>query len=241
MRFGSHCHQAAVAGILEGNMREAIKIDIWSDIACPWCYIGKRNFDNALTQLSQQDEPPRVEVAFHSFQLSPDSPIDLAQTDIDARMKARGLTQADAEAMMERVTEAAATAGLAYRMDLSHPTNTARAHALTHFAAQHGQQLPLMERLMSAHLCEGIHIGHIDNLVRLAEEAGLDPAEARAALEHGTYDDAVTQDRAQAAQYGITSVPTFVFNERAAISGAQPTEVFTQIIRQLWDKQNTAS
>lgn len=215
-------------------MTDAIKIDVWSDIACPWCYIGKRNLENGLATASADADAPQVEVVYHSFELSPDTPVDFEGGETDYLATHKGISPAQAQQMLDRVTGTAAEAGLEYRFDILKHTNTVKAHELLHFAKEQGRQLELAERLMSAYFTEGRHVGRIDELVALAGEVGLDEDAARAALESGRYLDAVRADQAQASQYGINGVPFFVIDGKYGVSGAQPAEAFAQIARQVW-------
>jgi predicted DsbA family dithiol-disulfide isomerase len=215
-------------------MTDAIKIDVWSDIACPWCYIGKRNLENGLAAASADDDAPDVEVTFHSFELSPDTPEDFDGGEADYLARHKGISAEQAGAMLDRVTGVAADAGLAYRFDLLKHTNTVKAHELLHFAKEHGAQAAMAERLMSAYFTEGRHLGREDELVALAGEVGLDAAAAREALQTDRYLPAVRADQAQASAYGINGVPFFVIDGKYGVSGAQPAEAFAQIVRQVW-------
>lgn len=217
-------------------MSEPIKIDVWSDIACPWCYIGKRNLENGLAATAADPDAPRVEVTFHSYELSPDTPADFDGDEIDFLAKHKGMPAAQVQQMLERVTGVAAEAGLEYRFDLLQHTNTLKAHELLHFAKEQGRQLEVAERLMSAYFTEGRHVGRVDDLVALAAEAGLDADAARDALESGRFAEAVQADKAQAAAYGINGVPFFVIDGKYGVSGAQPAEAFSQIVRQIWSE-----
>ena len=218
-------------------MTDAIKIDVWSDIACPWCYIGKRNLENGLAAASADDDSPQVEVTFHSFELSPDTPVDFDGGEAEYLATHKGISEDQAGQMLERVTGVAAGAGLEYRFDLLKHTNTVKAHELLHFAKEQGMQTQLAERLMSAYFTEGRHLGQEDELVALAGEAGLDRDAARDALRSGRFLADVRADQAQAAAYGITGVPFFVIDGKYGVSGAQPAEAFSQIVRQLWAEQ----
>ena len=215
-------------------MTDAIKIDVWSDIACPWCYIGKRNLENGLAAASADDDSPQVEVTVHSFELSPDTPVDFDGGEAEYLATHKGISEDQAGQMLERVTGVAADAGLEYRFDLLKHTNTVKAHELLHFAKEQGMQTQLAERLMSAYFTEGRHLGQEDELVALAGEAGLDRDAARDALRSGRFLADVRADQTQAAAYGITGVPFFVIDGKYGVSGAQPAEAFSQIVRQVW-------
>lgn len=213
---------------------DPIKIDIWSDIACPWCYIGKRNLEKGLAEAATDDDAPQVEIEYHSFELSPDTPVDFEGSSAEFLAERKGISLDEARAMNDRVSQIAEAAGLHYRFDLQHHTNTVKAHELIHFAKAHGRQLEMTERLLSAYFVEGRHVGRIDELVALAEEVGLDGGAARDALESGAYLDAVRADQAQARAYGINGVPFFVIDGKYGVSGAQPPEAFAQVARQVW-------
>ncbi|MEX0151499.1 MULTISPECIES: DsbA family oxidoreductase [Microbacterium] len=222
-------------------MTDAIKIDVWSDIACPWCYIGKRNLENGLAATASDDDAPVVEIEYHSFELSPDTPEDFDGGEVDYLSQHKGISPESAREMLDRVTGVAAEAGLAYRFDILKHTNTVKAHELLHFAKENGRQLELSERLMSAYFLEGRHVGRDDDLVALAVEVGLDEAAARDALSSQRYRPAVRADQEQAQQYGITGVPFFVIDGKYGVSGAQPVEAFAQIARQVWGERREAA
>ncbi len=215
-------------------MTDAIKIDVWSDIACPWCYIGKRNLESGLAAASTDENAPEVEVTFHSFELSPDTPVDFQGDELDFLATHKGIDRQQVRQMLDNVTGVAKNAGLEYRFDLLKHTNTVKAHELLHFAKENGRQHDLAERLMAAYFTEGRHLGQIDELVALASDVGLDPAAAREALESARYLDAVRADQAQAVSYGINGVPFFVVDGKYGVSGAQPANAFAQIVRQVW-------
>jgi len=213
---------------------DAIKIDVWSDIACPWCYIGKRNLETGLAEIAEDADAPQVEVTFHSYELSPDTPVDFEGSEIDFLAHHKGMPADQVEQMLERVTGVAADAGLGYRFDILKHTNTVKAHELLHFAKEQGLQKETTERLMSAYFTEGRHVGKIDDLVALAGDVGLDAEATREALESGRYLEAVRADQAQAQAYGIQGVPFFVIDGKYGVSGAQPAAAFAQIARQVW-------
>ncbi|MFG6445555.1 DsbA family protein [Microbacterium sp. P06] len=218
-------------------MTDAIKIDVWSDIACPWCYIGKRNLESGLAAASTDDDAPVVEVVFHSFELAPDTPVDFDGGETDYLSHHKGIPADQAREMLDRVTGVAADAGLEYRFDKLKHTNTVKAHQLLHFAKSEGKQPELTERLMSAYFTEGRHLGRDDELVALAAEAGLDADAAREALASERFLGDVRADQAQAQEYGISGVPFFVIDGKYGVSGAQPAEAFAQIARQVWGER----
>lgn len=211
-----------------------LRIDVWSDIACPWCYIGKRNLEDGLRAVSDDADAPQVEVTYHSFELSPDTPVDFDGSEVEFLAGHRGVPEEQARQMIERVTDVAAQSGLEYHYDVLQHTNTVKAHELLHYAKEHGRQLEMAERLMAAYFTEGRHVGRIDDLVTLAGEVGLDEEDVRAALESQRYLDAVRADQAQAQAYGIQGVPFFVIDGRYGVSAAQPADAFAQIARQVW-------
>lgn len=219
-------------------MTDAIKIDVWSDIACPWCYIGKRNLENGLAATAGDDDAPVVEIEYHSFELSPDTPEDFHGGEVDYLSQHKGISPDQAREMLDRVTGVAAEAGLAYRFDILQHTNTVKAHELLHFAKENGKQLELAEVLMSAYFLEGKHVGRDDDLVALAVEVGLDEDAAREALSSQRFRAAVRADQEQARQFGITGVPFFVIDGKYGVSGAQPVEAFSQIARQVWGERH---
>ncbi|CAM3733473.1 DsbA family protein [Smaragdicoccus niigatensis] len=210
-------------------MSEPIKIDVWSDIACPWCYIGKANLDAAIRGF----DGPEVEIEYHSYELSPDTPIDFEGSEVDFLVGYKRISPDQARQMLARVTSAAANAGLTYDFDRLQHTRTLKAHELLHFAKEHGRQYEMSERLFRAYFSEGRHLGQVDELVDMAADAGLDPQAAREALEQGTYASDVSADIAEAETFGINAVPFFIFDGRYGLSGAQPPEVFASALGQL--------
>ncbi len=221
-------------------MTNAIKIDVWSDIACPWCYIGKRNLEKGLAETAADADAPVVDVTFHSFELSPDTPVDFDGDEIDFLVGHKGMPRERVQEMLGHVTGVAADAGLAYDFDSLQHTNTVKAHELLHFAKEQGLQDAMTERLMAAYFTEGRHVGRVDDLVELAADAGLDADAARTALESGRYLSDVRADQAQAQAYGIQGVPFFVIDGKYGVSGAQPPEAFAQIARQVWAERAEA-
>jgi predicted DsbA family dithiol-disulfide isomerase len=222
---------------LDDSVTEPISIDIWSDIACPWCYIGKRNLEKGLEATAGDDDAPQVNITFHSFELSPDTPVDFDGDEIDFLSGHKGMPREQVEQMLSHVTGVAENAGLQYRFDLLQHTNTVKAHELLHFAKANDLQHEMEERLMSAYFTEGKHVGRVDDLVELAVEVGLDADQAREALESSRHLQDVRQDQAQAQAYGIQGVPFFVIDGQYGISGAQPPAAFENVLRDLWAKR----
>ncbi|MFF2495885.1 DsbA family protein [Agromyces sp. NPDC058064] len=220
-------------------MTSPIKIDIWSDIACPWCYIGKRHLEEGLAALG--DDAPDVEIEYHSFELSPDTPLDFEGSTVEYLAERKGMPVERVEQMLEHVTGVAAKAGLDYHFEKVAHTKTLKAHELLHFAKAHGKQLELKERLLKAYFVEGGRVNRIDELVVFASEVGLDADAAREALESGRYAADVQADIAQAGAYGINGVPFFVFEGKYGVSGAQPAEVFGQVLTQVAGERDGAA
>ncbi|MGE5333183.1 MAG: DsbA family oxidoreductase [Nitrososphaerota archaeon] len=212
-----------------------MKVEIWSDVVCPWCYIGKRRFESALAEFPHRDD---VEVTYRSFELDPNAPVDSAKSVTETLAEKYGVSLAQAAAMNSRVTGIAAEVGLDYHLEKAQRANTVKAHRLIHLAASKGRQNEVMERVMTAYFSEGEHIGDTATLTRLAAEAGLDADEAHAALESDAYADAVRADERRARMLGITGVPFFVVDEHYGVSGAQPAELFLQVLEQAWTESH---
>ena len=214
-------------------MSEKVKVDIWSDVACPWCYVGKRRFETALAGFSGRDDAPEVEIEYHSFELAPDTPVDFEGTEVDFLAKHKGMPAGQVEQMLGQMTTVAAAEGLAYDFDALQHTKTLKAHELLHLAKSRGKQVEMKERLLKAYFEQGRHVGRIEELAALAAEVGLDADEVRTVLANGDFEDDVEQDIAQARAYGISGVPFFVFNGKYGVSGAQDPAVFTQVLDQV--------
>nr|WP_265521756.1 DsbA family oxidoreductase [Oerskovia sp. JB1-3-2] len=213
-------------------MNEKLTIDIWSDIACPWCYVGKRRLETALAQRAAAGDDREVEIVYHSFELAPDTPVDFAGSEVDFLAGHKGMPPAQVEQMLAQMTELAAAEGLAYDFSALQHTKTLKAHELLHHAKAQGKQLELKERLLKAYFTEGRHVGRADELADLAAEVGLDRDEVLRVLESGEYAADVEADIAQARAYGISGVPFFVVDGRYGVSGAQSPDVFVQVLEQ---------
>lgn len=205
-----------------------IKVDVWSDVQCPWCYIGKRRFESAVDASGIP-----VEVEFRSFELAPDTPVDYEGTPVEYLADRKGVSPEQARQMVDRVTQLAAGEGLTYDYDHIHQTNTVKAHELLHYAKEHGRQGEMKEALLRAYFVDGGHVGRVDDLADLAASLGFDRADVVRALESGQYTAAVKEDVAQAAAYGIHGVPFFVFDGKYGVSGAQESNVFAQVLAQV--------
>lgn len=208
-----------------------MKVEIWSDIACPWCYIGRRRFETALNQFEHRDQ---VEIVWRSFQLDPSAPREYAGSINEMLAEKKGIDIQRAEAMHAHVTELAADEGLEYRFDRVRPGNSFDAHRLLHLAAHHNLQSEMKERLQKAYFTDGLPFGDPDTLVQLAVEVGLDADEARKAMESDAYATEVHADARRARMIGVQGVPFFLFDEKYAVSGAQPPDLFTTALERTW-------
>ncbi len=206
-----------------------LRVQVWSDIACPWCYVGKRRLEAAIGRLA---EAGQVEVVWRAFELDPAAPPVQPPGKSYAERLARkyGTSLAQADAMIERMTSIAASDGLTFRFDRVKPGNTFDAHRLLHLAYERGLQGALKERLLRAYMTEGEPIGEPTVLARLAAEAGLDPEEVGRVLASDAYAEEVRADEEEARRLGIRAVPFFVLADASGISGAQPVEVLHQAL-----------
>ena len=211
-------------------MAEPLKIDVWSDIACPWCYIGKRRLEAGIAAYAAEPGRPPVEIEYHSFQLTPDTPVDFDGGVVDFLVRSKRMSQSQVESMLDRVTAIAAEEGLDYDFGAVRHTNTVKAHQLLHYAKAHGRQVEAKERILRAYFVEGQHVGHSEDLADLAAEIGLDRNDVLRSLNDDEYLPAVRDDERTAAGYGIQAVPFFVIDGRYGLSGAQPAEAFAQAL-----------
>lgn len=208
-----------------------MNVEIWSDIACPWCYVGKRRFEAALAQFEHADE---VQVSWRSFELDPAAPVE-REGDRAARLAEKyGVTVQRAREMERQLTDVAAGEGLRFRFDIARGGNTFDGHRIVHLAAEHGREDAMKERLLRAYFCEGELIADAETLVRLAIEVGLDEREARETLAGDRYAEEVRADELLAGRLGVTAVPTFVVDRRLGVSGAQPPEALLALLREGW-------
>jgi len=210
-----------------------MRIEIWSDVVCPWCYVGKRRFERALAAFPHRDQ---VQVVHRSFQLDPSKPKGATQPRGEVLRRKYGWSEAQVTAREAEMRDTAAGEGLDFKLGNSLSGNTADAHQLIHLGLARGIQDAVVERLYRAYFSEGRSLFDHDSLVALATEAGLDPDEARAVLAEDRYAHAVAADGQEAHALGATGVPFFVIANRYGISGAQPTSVFAEVLARAWSE-----
>lgn len=210
-----------------------MRVDIWSDVVCPWCYIGKRRFEEALAGFDHADE---VEVSWHAFELDPAAPPSHPGGDYAGRLAAKyGMPRERAEDMIAGMTATAVAVGLHFDFSIAQPGNTLDAHRILHLAAARGVQGEVKERFLAATFSEGRAIADPATLLELAVEAGLGRDEVAAVLETDAWALEVRDDEALAQRLGITGVPFFVIDERYGVSGAQSPEVLRGALRDSWN------
>jgi predicted DsbA family dithiol-disulfide isomerase len=208
-----------------------MRIEIWSDIACPWCYIGKRRLETALDGFDHRDD---VELVYRSFQLDPSAPTEAKETAQEMLAGKFGVSRAEAAEMQARVTELAAAEGMAWRHDETIHANTLDAHRLLHLAKQEGRQVELKETFLRANFIEARNMADHAVLRELAVGAGLSADRVDAVLASGEFAPDVQADVDQARAYGANGVPFFVVDQKYGVSGAQPTELFGQLLDRAW-------
>jgi predicted DsbA family dithiol-disulfide isomerase len=210
-----------------------VQVEIWSDVVCPWCYLGKRRFERALAAFEHRDE---IEVIYRSFELDPTAPAGTTTPTVELLSRKYGLSPADADAAQRQMEQRAAQDGLEFRMDGLRSGNTRDAHRLLHLANERGRQNELAERLHRAYFTEARSPFDPVSLAELAAEAGLDRDDAARVLASDEYADAVDADEALARSLGINGVPFFVIDGRLGISGAQSPETLTAALIRAWDE-----
>jgi predicted DsbA family dithiol-disulfide isomerase len=211
---------------MDGHMQ----VEIWSDVVCPWCYLGKRRLEQALERFPHRD---RVDIVWRSFELDPEAPS--GPQDLSARLAARyGMSAEETAERHAQMTELAAESGLVFRLDIAKTGNTFDAHRVLHAARAAGVESQAKERLLAAYFTEGRVISDTDTLVELAAAVGVDPDRVRTALADGSFGSEVRADEREAIELGITGVPFFVLGRRYAVSGAQPADVMLQALEQAW-------
>jgi predicted DsbA family dithiol-disulfide isomerase len=214
-------------------------IDIWSDVVCPWCYLGKRRLERAIDEFEHRGE---VSIGHRSFQLDPSKPKHVTVSRRQMLMAKYHLTEEQVAEMDEKMVRTAAQDGLIYRLAPDGVTgNTFDAHRLVHFARARGREAAMLDRLYRAYFSERRSVFDADSLVPLAAETGLEASETRAVLQGSDYSDEVDADQKEARLLGVSGVPFFVVDDRYGVSGAQPVEVFRQVLAHAWANRVTAS
>lgn len=210
-----------------------MRVEIWSDIACPWCYVGKRRFESALRQFEHAGD---VDVVWRSFELDPNAPRTHSESQDELLAKKYGMPVERARQMNERMTGEAQKEGLSFHLNRVRVGNTFDAHRLVHLAAAAGKAEPMKERLMHAYFTDGDAVGDPATLARLADEVGLDPAQVSETLASNAYAADVRSDEARARAFGISGVPFFAIDERYGVSGAQTADVLLGALRQAYEE-----
>ncbi|POY38950.1 disulfide bond formation protein DsbA [Solitalea longa] len=212
-----------------------MKVEIWSDIACPFCYIGKRRLENALEQFPNKEQ---VEIVWHSFELDPNAKYDEGKDIHDILSAKYGRDRDWAIQMSEQVSAMAKEEGLDFDFSKNVPANTFNAHRLIHLANKHGKQDEAKERLLKAYFTEGQDVDSKQVLVKLGEEIGLNTIEIEKMLDSDEFGYDVRVDEQEANHIGVRGVPFFVVNRKYGISGAQPLEVFTDTLNKAWSEEH---
>ena len=210
-----------------------MKIEVWSDVVCPWCYVGSRNLAEALRRFAHADQ---VEVEWRSYELDPRAPVERSGSYVDRISRKYGIPVGQARASMSRIIQVGADAGIDFRFDDARLGNTFDAHRLIHLARSHGRQDELKDRLFAAAFTEGRPIGDHETLVELAGEVGIPEADARRVLSSDEHADDVRADEADAIEVGVDGVPFFLIDRRFMIPGAQTPETVLAILERAWRK-----
>jgi predicted DsbA family dithiol-disulfide isomerase len=204
-----------------------MKVEIWSDVMCPFCYIGKRKFEQALAQFPSKDQ---IELEWKSFQLSPEIKTDQSKSIHQFLAEHKGMSLEQARQMNDQVSQMAASAGLVYNFDISVVANSFNAHRFSHFAKSKGKQNEAEELLFRSYFTEGKNIDDYPTLVKLGSEIGLDTEQLSEALATGRFAEGVRADIMEARELGVRGVPFFVFDRKYAVSGAQEINTFLQAL-----------
>jgi predicted DsbA family dithiol-disulfide isomerase len=215
-----------------------MEVEIWSDVICPWCYIGKRRFESALARFDHAEE---VSVRWRSFELAPDAPAHM-EGDQATRIAAKyNVTVEHAKEMERNVTAVAASEGLEYHFDIAQSANSFDAHRMIHLASEYGLADQMKERLMHAYFSEGLLISDDETLARLADELGLPAAATVAVLSSDRLTDEVRGDEQTAQRFGLGGVPTFVVDRAIAVTGAQPADTLLELLEEGWQRSTVAT
>ncbi|WP_449398126.1 DsbA family oxidoreductase [Chryseobacterium wanjuense] len=210
-----------------------MKIEIWSDVMCPFCYIGKNNFEQALEKLPFKDE---VQVEWKSFQLDPTLDPKETKNTIEYFKEKKGFPEAQAQQMIGQVQQMGKSAGIDFNFDKALITNTFPAHKLLHLAKKYNKSNVMEEALFIAHFIDGKNVGDLQTLISIAESLGIDNTETEKVLTSEEFDYDVNQDIMEARNNGVSGVPFFILNGKYAVSGAQPVELFASALQQTYDE-----
>lgn len=224
-----------------GMAGKPITVDIWSDVVCPWCYIGKRRFEAGLAAFNASLESFPVKVSYHSFELSPDTALDFQGGAADYLVRNRGYNPEAVARMLAETTELALSVGLHLDYPATKHRNTVKAHGLIHWAASRSRQAEMTEALMKAYFSQGRDLGKDETLADIAAELGLDRSEALKVLKADSYLSAVRADEEGARAYGINGVPYYVIDGKLGLSGAQAPETFTRILAEIAAERRKAT
>jgi len=212
-----------------------MKIELWSDFACPFCYIGKKRFEDALQQFKHKN---KVSVVYKAYQLNPDAPKVMKGSAYEAFAKGHHTTVEQAKERFKMFTQNAKTVGLTYNYDIIQMTNTFDAHRIAKWSNQFGKEDLLTQRLMKAYFTDGINLADHESLINLVAELGLDTNKAREVLASNQFADQVKNEITEGRQIGVQGVPFFVLNRKYGVSGAQQTEYFLNALNQIWQEEN---
>lgn len=210
-----------------------MKIVVWSDFVCPFCYIGKRKLEKAINNFSHKEN---IEVEYKSFKLNPDAPEEPIGRGYESFAKLKGMEVSQAKELFDRIENQAKTMDLHFQMHQTQTVSTNKAHRLTKWAKQFNKDKSLTELLMEAYFIKGLNVANNETLLEMVKVLGLDLDEARKVLDSEQFEDLVQEDINEARQSGVRGVPFFVFNNKYAISGAQPDEVFEKALKQAYDE-----
>ncbi|GLY10718.1 DsbA family oxidoreductase [Pseudobacillus badius] len=212
-----------------------MEIVIWSDFVCPFCYIGKRRLEEALAGVSFKEQ---VTIRFKSYELAPDAPKEASESIHEMLAKKYGMSVEQAKATNASIAEQAKEAGLTFNFEQMKPVNTLDAHRLAKFAAEKGKGAEITEQLLKAYFTDSLILSDAQVLANIAAAVGLDEKEALSFLQGSRLTEDVRADEAEARQLGVQGVPFFVLNNKYAVSGAQPVDVFKSALQQVWEEEN---
>lgn len=222
-------------------MSEKIRVDIWSDIACPWCYLGKHRFEAGVAAFQSTHPEVEFEVEGHSYELAPDTPVDFAGSEVEFLVQHKGMPEDQVQQMLGQMTELASSEGITFDFGRVRHANTARAHRVLHLAKDKGVQLDLQERLYRAYFAEGADMSDPETLARLGAEVGLDSAEVLSALDDEQLGEAVAADITRARMMDVSGVPFFLIEQKYGVSGAQSAEAFVGAFEQVLELQRSTT